>query len=268
MPVRTNTTAVVGRILIYPVKSLDPVSVSAATILASGALEGDREFALVDDSGGWINAKREARIHRIRAQFDLPGKRVTLGVSPDRPMETFHLIEDRARLEDWFTAFFGFRARLERNPAGGFPDDTESPGPTIIGSASLRAVADWFGLDLEEARRRFRANIELDADAPFWEDRLFSESGDPLEFRLGSVVISGVNPCQRCAVPSRDSQTGDLLPEFQRVFAGRRAELLPHWAPRSRFNHYYRLSVNTRISASEAGKPIRVGDAVTQADPS
>jgi uncharacterized protein YcbX len=117
----------------------------------------------------------------------------------------------------------------------------------------------------DEASRRFRANIELDTDAPFWEDQLFSGSGNPLSFRIGSVTFHGVNPCQRCAVPSRNPETGIVLEDFQKIFAGRREATLPGWAPAARFSHYYRLSVNTRIPASEAGKSIRVGDAVALA---
>jgi hypothetical protein len=35
---------------------------------------------------------------------------------------------------------------------------------------------------------------------------------------------------------------------------------LPQWAERSRFNHFYRLAINTRLSVTEAGKTIRIGD--------
>ena len=54
-----------------------------------------------------------------------------------------------------------------------------------------------------------------------------------------------------------------MTPEFQRVFAEKREEGLPPWATKSRFNHYYRLAVNTRIPASQAGKVLRLGDAVS-----
>jgi len=79
---------------------------------------------------------------------------------------------------------------------------------------------------------------------------------------MGDVTILGVNPCQRCAVPSRDPSSGSVTPEFQRVFSEKRAAKLPPWATQSRFNHYYRLAVNTRIPVSQAGKLLRVGDAV------
>jgi len=38
--------------------------------------------------------------------------------------------------------------------------------------------------------------------------------------------------------------------------------ILPPWADRSRFNHFYRLVMNTRISSAQAGKLLRVGDEV------
>jgi hypothetical protein len=50
--------------------------------------------------------------------------------------------------------------------------------------------------------------------------------------------------------------------DFQRLFAEKRQATLHAWAARSRFNHFDRLSVNTRIPASEAGKVILAGDTI------
>jgi hypothetical protein len=76
--------------------------------------------------------------------------------------------------------------------------------------------------------------------------------------------LAGVNPCQRCVVPTRDPNTGEKYPHFQRIFTQQRQATLPSWTTRSRFNHYYRLSVNTRIQSSQAGKVISIGDKVTR----
>ncbi len=147
----------------------------------------------------------------------------------------------------------------------GFPDDLESPGPTVVSTATLRTVAGWFaGLNEDEVRRRFRANLEIDAEGndlpPFWEDRLCGPAGQATRFRVGDVVFSGTNPCQRCIVPTRDAATGDAWPRFAKAFAQAREVSLPAWAERSRFDHFYRLAVNTRLAG--AGGRIRVGDAV------
>jgi uncharacterized protein YcbX len=181
-----------------------------------------------------------------------------------------------AELERRLGEFFGFEVTLEENLETGFPDDLESPGPTVVGRPSLEAVAAWFPpLDLTETRRRFRATLELDCAEnddepmpPFWEDRLFAPDASPdalatVGFRIGAVRFEGVNPCARCAVPTRDSHTGEVWPRFAQEFQTRRAESLPAWAPRTAFDHFYRLSVNTRVPPSETGKRIRIGDPVT-----
>src|SRR5262249_25513767 len=130
----------------------------------------------------------------------------------------------------------------------GFPDDTEAPGPTVISTATLQAVASWFpGLDEQVMRLRFRANLEIGGVPAFWEDRLFAEVGSVVPFRVGDVLFEGINPCQRCVVPSRDPYTGGIFPHFQEIFARKRREFLPSWSTPSRFNHFYRLSCNTRV---------------------
>jgi len=252
----------IERIFIYPIKALEHIALEEAIVLPSGALQHDREFALFDEQGKWINGKRDARVHQIRTEYDLREFGVTIRTRDSSPAR-FHLLRDRQKLEQWFGDFFGFRVHVRRNEENGFPDDLESPGPTIISSATLREVGTWFGiLDHDETSRRFRANLEIKTTVPFWEDRLFGNAGAVVPFRIGDVSVHGVNPCQRCVVPSRDSQTGVAIDNFQKLFANKRAETLPSWADSTRFNHYYRLSINTRIPPSEAGKVMRIGDAV------
>src|SRR5438034_261328 len=98
---------VISRIAVYPIKSLDGVVVQAARFLPGGALEHDREFALCDDDGRWINGKRDARIHSIRSEYDLDKFTVTLS-SPQVPNQRiFHLLDDQADLENWFSTMLG-----------------------------------------------------------------------------------------------------------------------------------------------------------------
>jgi uncharacterized protein YcbX len=58
-------------ITIYPVKSLDGLSLSESLVLPCGALANDRRWRLVDAEGQVVNAKRTARFHVIRAAFSL-----------------------------------------------------------------------------------------------------------------------------------------------------------------------------------------------------
>jgi uncharacterized protein YcbX len=147
-------------------------------------------------------------------------------------------------------------------------------------------VTEWFpGLSLDAVRQRFRTTLEIDraegvANAggshsaaktasinghlpAFWEDQLYGEDErSVVRFRIGEVNFEGSNPCARCPVPARDPQTAADLTGFQKRFTDLRRETLPPWAPATRFDHFYRLAVNTRIAPTETGKPLRLGDSV------
>ncbi|WP_035987182.1 MOSC domain-containing protein [Leptolyngbya sp. KIOST-1] len=251
-----------ARIDIFPVKSLDGVSVSQATVLGSGALRGDRTYALFDRQNRFVNAKRTAAIQRLRSTFSEAGESITLAIAGDRPTATFHLHQQRPALEAWFSDYFQQPVTLQENRDLGFPDDTHAAGPTVISTATLQTVADWYGLSLEETRRRFRTNLEIDGVPAFWEDQLFSANGTSVRFTIGDVVLEGINPCQRCVVPTRDSDTGTATASFQKTFAQQRAATLPAWAPPKRFNHFYKLAVNTNI-VGQGGQILKLGDSVS-----
>lgn len=254
------------RILIFPIKSLDGLEVQHAKILPGGALEHDREFCIVDGAGKWVNGKRTAKVHQIRSQYVLSARLVTLSVPNAAPV-TFHLDHARSAIGDWLSRYFGFPVSLQQDLVTGFPDDPASPGPTLISSATLAAMTHWFdGISVEQLRSRFRTNLECASTPAFWEEQLYTDSGDPRSFQIGEVVLQGINPCQRCVVPMRDATTGEVYAGFQKIFLQRRQAEFPDWAPTARFNHFYRLAVNTRISSTQTGKILRVGDAVSLQD--
>ncbi|MDS0299059.1 MOSC N-terminal beta barrel domain-containing protein [Halogeometricum sp. S1BR25-6] len=280
-------TAVVRRLTTFPVKSLDGCDRESVRVVRNGGLDGDREFALFDSAGEYVNGKRERSIHRVGTEFD-PETR-TLGVTlPDRETERFDVDDDgdRGRLTGLLSEHVGYEVSLRRNRDGGFPDDTEASGPTVVSTATLREVASWFdGISVKEMRRRLRANVELgglDGDLPaFWEDRLFDRRGRVVDFRIGDVEFAGVNPCQRCVVPSRDPDTGAAYDGFRETFVRRRRETMPAWSggvPERRsgsrrtesdgdwFDHDFRLMVNTRVAASSWGETLAVGDEVRVGD--
>jgi uncharacterized protein len=249
---------VLSRITIYPIKSLDGVDVETARVLANGALENDRGFALFDADGDYVNGKRTAMMHHIRAKYDLARMTVRFNDAVE-----FSLRDQVLEIGDWLSNAVGVTCRLTENLAGGFPDDTDLPGPTLLSTATLNEVAAWFpGLTQDETRRRFRANLEIDGVEAFWEDRLFGPTGTAVPFQIGDVRWLGMNPCQRCVVPTRDAESGAATPGFQKAFAVARQKHLPDWAPRGRFNHFYRLAVNTRLAAESSSSLLRVGDAV------
>jgi uncharacterized protein YcbX len=252
-------TATLARITIYPIKSLDGVAVESVAVLPNGALENDRRFALVDADGHYVHGKRTAAVHRIRAAYDLSQMTVRF----DGIVE-FSLADERREIGEWLTEATGITCGLVENATGGFPDDTDAPGPTLLSTATLSDVAGWFpGLTLDEVRRRFRANLEVSGVEPFLEDRLLGQAGkaEPNPLRRNTWV--GVNPCQRCVVPTRDSASGEATAGFQKAFAVAREQQLPAWASRERFNHFYRLAVNTQLATGPSASRLHVGDSVT-----
>lgn len=251
----------VGRIFVYPIKSLPGVQVEQATVLADGALADDRRWAVCDVTGALVTAKRTPRVHALRARFALDEPSVSLRTDEDETWHEFSLAGDRGELAAWLSTFFGLQVRVKENVEMGFPDDTESPGPTVVGAATLETVAGWFaGMSLEEVRERFRANLEVDGVEPFWEDRLYTANvRREVPFRLGGVTLLGTTPCQRCVVPTRHPMNGEPTAAFARLFSERRAATLPEWAAAERFDHFYRLTTNTRVRVPGV---IRVGDPV------
>jgi uncharacterized protein YcbX len=263
-----SEVAVLSRINIYPIKSLDGCDVAGSLLLANGALLHDRAWALFDDKGAYVNGKRHPSVHRLRAEADLEAGSLKLTDESERGLECsqFKLDAQIAEIELWLGAYFGFPVFLKLKGDGGFPDDPESPGPTLISLASLREIARWFDLSVEETRRRFRANLEIDGVPPFWEDRLFGPAGFLVRFKLGNVLLDAVNPCQRCIVPTRNPDTGLADESFVRKFVQMRRETLPAEAPAERFNHFYKLAINTRLGASAGPGALRVGDRLAIVD--
>lgn len=256
-------TGSLARITVFPIKSLDGVELDDVEVLASGALAGDRRLALVDDDGRVINGKRTPAVHQVRAEYDLDEMRGRLRKGADGPAAEFSLVDRPGELAEWLSDAFGIACRIVENTAWGFPDDTDAPGPTVISTATLRAVTGWFpGLTLDEARRRFRTNLEVNGVEPFWEDRLVGLAGTEVPFRIGALRWLGIKACQRCVVPTRSSLAGGVTRGFQKTFVTERERTLPDWATRQRFDHFYRLAVNTRLAPGQPPITLRRGDAV------
>ncbi|UPV99847.1 MOSC domain-containing protein [Halorussus gelatinilyticus] len=272
----------------FPVKSLDPEPRDRATLAAEGALAGDREWAILDrpaddpydpaaadvgGSGDYVNGKKTDAVHRLRSTFhprDAGGPGVTLreqgtDESDSRRFALADAGDDEAAVHADLNArlseFFG-RAVSVRRDASGQHDDRERHGPTVVSTATLREVAAWFDFDLESARRRFRANVEVGGVPPFWEDCLFADADEAVRFRVGEVELVGIHPCQRCVVPGRDPDTGEETPDFREAFVRRREETIPSWTAGDRFDHAFRLMVNTRVPEESAGETVAVGDPV------
>jgi uncharacterized protein YcbX len=251
--------AQIQRLTVYPVKGLDGITPRRATVTSGGTLAHDREFALFDDDGEVLNGKRTDRVHDLDTHYDRETAEFTVELDGER--ERFDLDTDADRASEWFSEVFDVDLTLERDRELGYVDRRDM-GPSVVSTATLRAVASWFDdVTVEGARRRLRANVEVSGVPAFWEDRFVGD--DAPAFEAGGVRFEGVTPCGRCVVPQRDPDTGEPTPAFREQFVERREATFPDWADPEAFDHYYTLMLISRIPEDDRGGAVRVGDQVT-----
>ncbi|MEF8778801.1 MAG: MOSC N-terminal beta barrel domain-containing protein, partial [Natronomonas sp.] len=138
----------------FPIKSLDPERRERATLTDTGALVGDREWAILDrptgapydpttadvtGTGDYVNGKKTDAVHRLRSQFHVEregGPAVTLHRQSEDPSDArrFDLYrgksdrengDDETRIEEtvhveineWLTAYFGRPVSVRRERA-------------------------------------------------------------------------------------------------------------------------------------------------------
>jgi len=180
---------------------------------------------------------------------------------------------------------------LQERADGGFPDDRDAPGPTLVSTATLVEVARWFGFDLAESRRRFRVNLEIGGCDAFWEDTLASPARpelqpslldlppglpvdpyadlprpEPREFSIGDARFIATNVCRRCVVPTRDSRTGMVTEHFRDAFEARRSRGMRADVDAAAWGTLYRLGLNTNTRRVESDPAvISVGNHVVPA---
>ena len=138
--------------------------------------------------------------------------------------EVFPLVPGSEGPCEWLSDALRENVFLEERVEGGFPDDRDAAGPTVISTETLCEVARWFGWDDAEVRRRFRMNLELTTESDvvssgesqstrffcdaFWEERLAyplqkmdsvsvsDEGDDPLDYlpvaEPNAFVIGGI----------------------------------------------------------------------------
>jgi hypothetical protein len=268
---------------VFPIKALDRETPTETAIGPTGALSHDRRWAIVDapadephdpdrasTRGDYVNGKATEKVHRLRSAFE-PGEsavtfRVEDGEREDREQSRRFPLDpegdgDREAANRFLSAYFERPVSLRHAAEPGMPDRRSLAGPTVISTATLRAVASWVDVSLESARRRFRANVEIDGVPAFWEDRLYGDEGEVVRFRIGDAVLEGVTPCGRCVTPTRDPETGAVTPEFRERFVRNRRETAPSWTESERFEHYYSLAVTTRAPRATRSRADREDDA-------
>lgn len=259
-----STEPFLNSITIYPVKSLDGISLQRAMITEGGCLLHDREYAITDQEGNFIIGKTNSQVYSLRSKVDFENEIISFRKHNEILWNNFHLEDEKLEIQLYLGAYFNVPVNFIKNSRGRFMDIPDVSGVTVVSTASLQAVSGWYSnMNLNETRKRFRATIEIGAVISFWEDHLFSTEGSGIEFKIGNVTIFGISPRARCIVPTRNPENGEITHAFPKIFARNRSATLPEWSTLSNYGHHYHLTVYCYIPSSEIGKFIEIGDKVT-----
>ena len=206
--------ATVAWISVTPVKGLALRQLEACELTELG-VAGDRQFFLVDENDRLVNSKGLGALQQIVARFEEGGlaldfpdgttvaKQVGLDGSLDAP---FWGVTVPVRVVDgpWSEAiseFAGRGLRLVRAP-GPATDRMRRGAATLLGTASLEAMARVFGIDAVDGRR-FRMNFGIDGLEAHEEDSWLGR-----RVRLGEAVVVPQGNVGRCAVTTQNPETG------------------------------------------------------------
>jgi uncharacterized protein YcbX len=201
----------------HPVKSVGRETVAAATLVAGQALPGDRVWAIAHGRAeldpaapAWAacrNFLRVALSHRLmqaEAAWDEAARRLTL-THPDAAPLTVDpdAADGAAALAAWAGAFADNGQTgpfaVVRAPAA--MTDTDYPSVSIASLASLRALSQRMGREIDP--RRFRGNLWIEGFGP-WEEN----GWEGREIAVGDARLAVVERVVRCAATETSPLSG------------------------------------------------------------
>ncbi len=211
-----------ARLRRYPVKSMAGEDLQEARVTFAG-LAGDRVYAFIDSRNQsdfpWMTGRQGHEMILFRPRFldappvadAIPGaeKYATEVTTPEG--ETFRVGDPR------FTEYV--EKRFARSLRLRFSESsmTDSRPISIFGLATVRALSEETGIDLDA--RRFRANfyVRWESDRPFFEDELLGR-----ELQVGeTVALQIVKKDARCVMINLDPETAAASPVvFEKVARG------------------------------------------------
>lgn len=252
----------------YPVKSCAGEAVQTLSLGADGWPEGDRGWAIADDSGEltWMGAY--PALTRVHARLGAEGLTLQAGAdSVTLPLDAGSPAALRAwngthqgfdHFSGWdggdaaaalLRAATGAPLRLVRLPA----ESLRRPGLNalhLVGDGSLQAWRDALDQPLTDPVRRARPNVLLGAEdgtelPAFIEDVV-------TELRVGALRLRPSMPCVRCVVPSLDPATSAAQPPTLDALTRLSAERAPG-AP---------VQFGIYLHGAERAGPLHIGDRV------
>jgi len=249
--------ATIAWISVTPVKGLALRQLDECELTELG-VAGDRQFFLVDENDRLVNSKGLGVLQQIVARFDdetlaleFPdGTKVAQEVEFDGSLDArFWGVTVPVRVVDgpWSEAISDFAGRALRlvRPPGPAPDRMRGGAATLLGTASLEAMARVFGID-EVDGRRFRMNFGIDGLEEHEEDDWLGR-----RVRLGDAIVVPQGNVGRCAVTTQNPETGKPDLDTLKALAAYRGQL----------ESTEPLPFGVHAAVAEAGR-VKLGDRV------
>ena len=224
------------QINIYPVKSLDGYSPTAAMVEKRG-LQYDRRWMITDTEGVFMTQRTNGKMALLKAivednaliirekqdhnnSIKIPIDSVltksngeVISINVEIWDDTVKAVRVSDEMDVWLSTFLGKKCHLVTMPdtTDRHVDEAYNTGGDvvsfadgypflIIGEASMQELNTRLHTPL--SIRRFRANFIFRGGEPFQED-------DFKAFKIGDIDFIGVKNCARCVLITRDPDSGE-----------------------------------------------------------
>jgi len=203
----------------YPVKSMAGEDLDEARVSFAGVV-GDRVFAFIDNGNRsnfpWMTGRQGHELILFRPRFLDPPPITEENPDAERYATEVTTPEGEKfsmgdpRFTEYVEKRFGRSLRLRFSERS----QTDARPISVFGLATVRALSEETGINLDP--RRFRANfyVRWDNDRPFYEDELIGR-----ELQIGdTVTLQLVKKDERCVMITLDPDTAAVAPQvLQRV---------------------------------------------------
>jgi MOSC domain-containing protein len=229
-------TARVAWISIAPVKGLAVSERSEVLLQEAGVLE-NRRFHLIGDDGRLLNAKQLGMLVQVAAEWEEATRRLSLrfpdGSSVSGQIELGERVatnfygkrevHGRIVAGPWaeaLSSLAGRPLRLVQPDAPGDGLDRGRGAVSLLSTASLDALRAVAGVDGPVDPRRFRMLFGVDGVGAHEEDTWLGH-----RVRIGDAAVVLRGNVGRCAVTTRDPDTGEPTLDTLAVLAAYRGEV-------------------------------------------
>lgn len=233
----------VSGLYIYPIKSLQGISLSEVEVLERG-FKHDRRWMLVDRNNGHVTQRTHPKLSQIEIRLHdenimashsgMPDQEIPLTLEKGANIvvtvwnDQVQAIEAPSHINEWFSkiakedcklVFMSEETSRPVNPKHAVKKENVSFADgypyLIIGQSSLDDLNSRMEVALP--MNRFRPNIVVEGSEPYAEDHW-------KDIQIGEVKFHVTHPCKRCVFTTIDQDTGKKGAEPLKTLATYRRE--------------------------------------------